>query len=226
MVSDLMSASAESPADPSLDADQAAAIDAMLPYVPQFGWTERAVRMSLLDAGQDGSEAAFRFPGGAAEMIETFFGLALRRAIAKAEPEIAGEMRLGKRVRGVVKALLDELSLNQDATRRAIAWLILPRQARVTARMLAALVDGIWHAAGDQSADFSWYTKRASLVGIMLPTLLFWLNDFEADNEATLAFFDRRLADLARVGRARTRMQGLGASLLGPRVAGRAGLRA
>jgi ubiquinone biosynthesis protein COQ9 len=218
MVSDVMSASAESLSDPSLDAEQAAAMDAMLPYVPQFGWTSRALRESLRDAGGDGSEAEFRFPGGAAEMIETFFGLALRRAIARAEPEIAGEMRLGKRVRGVVKALLDELSLNKDATRRAIAWLILPRQARVTARMLAALVDGIWHAAGDQSADFSWYTKRASLIGIMLPTLLFWLNDFEAENEASLAFFDRRLADLGRVGAARARMSEFCASLMGPRA--------
>jgi ubiquinone biosynthesis protein COQ9 len=86
---------------------------------------------------------------------------------------------------------------------------------------MASLVDGIWHAAGDQSADFSWYTKRASLAGIMLPTLLFWLNDIEFDNETTLAFFDRRLDGLARIGRARSRLQGFCAGMIGPRFGSR-----
>ena len=155
-------------------------------------------------------------------MIEGFFALSLERAVALASPEIAGEMRLGKRVRAVVAALLAELSLNKEATRRAMSWLVLPRQAALSARLTAKLVDGIWHAAGDQSSDFSWYTKRASLAAVMLPTLLFWLNDLDFDNETTLAFFDRRLQGLAAIGEARARLQTLCAGLMGPRSRGAA----
>ena len=201
----------------AVDPEQAAAVDAMLPLVPLHGWTARALAEALKQAGADSSEAEWRFPGGAPEMIETFFALSLERAVARAQPEIAGEMRLGKRVRSVVAALLRELALNKDATRRAMSWLILPRQAGLSARLMAALVDGIWHAAGDQSSDFSWYTKRASLAAIMLPTLLFWLNDMDFDNETTLAFLDRRLADLSSIGRTRARVQRLCAGLIGPR---------
>jgi ubiquinone biosynthesis protein COQ9 len=204
-------------ADPTVAADQAAALDAMLPLVPTYGWTSRALAEALKEVGGDPSEAEWRFPGGPPEMIEQFFALALGRAIAAVAPEIAGEMRLGKRVRAVVGALLTELSPHKEAVRRAMAWLLLPRHAALTARLMASLVDGIWHAAGDRSSDFSWYTKRASLAGIMLPTLLFWLNDMDFDNETSLAFFDRRLEGLSVIGRARGRVQRLCEGLIGPR---------
>ena len=200
-----------------VDPEQAAALDAMLPMVPLYGWTGRALAESLKEAGADASEATWRFPGGAPEMIETFFTLSLDRAVARAAPDIAGEMRLGKRVRGVFGALLAELALNKEATRRAMAWLILPPQAALSARLVALLVDGIWHAAGDQSSDFSWYTKRASLAAIILPTLFFWLNDIDFDNETTLAFFDRRLKGLGGIGRARVRIRKLCEGIIGPR---------
>jgi ubiquinone biosynthesis protein COQ9 len=200
-----------------VDPEQAAALDAMLPLVPMYGWTSRALAEGLKENGADPSDVAWRFPGGAPEMIETFFALSLERAVARAAPEIAGEMRLGKRVRALVAALLAELALHKDATRRALSWLILPRQAGLSARLMTTLVDSIWHAAGDQSADFSWYTKRASLAAIMLPTLLFWLNDMDFDNETTLAFFDRRLEGLSAIGRARARVQKLCEGFIGPR---------
>jgi ubiquinone biosynthesis protein COQ9 len=200
-----------------LDPEQAAALDAMLPLVPLYGWTTRALAEALKLAGEDESAAAWRFPGGAPEMIESFFALSLDRAMARATPTIASEMRLGKRVRALVAALFGELGLHKDATRRAISWLILPRQAALSARLMASLVDGIWHAAGDQSSDFDWYTKRASLAAIMLPTLLFWLNDIDFDNETTLAFLDRRLDDLAAIGRTRARLRTLFEGIIGPR---------
>jgi ubiquinone biosynthesis protein COQ9 len=208
-------------ADPTVEPEQATALDIMLPFVPLRGWTRRALAEALTEAGGDPSEAEWRFPGGAPEMIECFFALSLSRAVEKVGPDIAGEMRLGKRVRTVVGALLTELSAHKEAMRRAMAWLMLPRHAALTARLMAALVDGIWYAAGDQSSDFSWYTKRASLAGILLPTLLFWLTDVDFNNESSLAFFDRRLAGLARIGRARARLKGACAGMIGPRFGGR-----
>ena len=66
-------------------------------------------------------------------------------------------------------------------------------------------MDAIWHAAGDRSADFAWYTKRLILAAIYAATLLFWLRDDSDDDAATLAFLDRRLADHARFHKAQRR---------------------
>jgi ubiquinone biosynthesis protein COQ9 len=68
-------------------------------------------------------------------------------------------------------------------------------------------VDAIWHAAGDRSADFSWYTKRALLTGVYGATVLFWLRDASEDDAATLAFLDRRLAGIGRIGGVRRRAE-------------------
>jgi len=80
-------------------------------------------------------------------------------------------------------------------------------------------VDSIWHAAGDTSADFSWYTKRAILTAVYTATLLFWLRDTSEDDEASLQFLDRRLAGVGKIGGLRKKFEGrlkdLGARLPG-----------
>jgi ubiquinone biosynthesis protein COQ9 len=83
--------------------------------------------------------------------------------------------------------------------------LALPGHARLAARCTAHTVDAIWHAAGDRSADFSWYTKRAILTGVYAATVLYWLRDTSDDDTATLAFLDRRLAGIGRIGSLRRR---------------------
>ena len=72
----------------------------------------------------------------------------------------------------------------------------------------ARTVDAIWHAAGDRSADFSWYTKRAILTGVYAATVLYWLRDTSDDDTATLGFLDRRLAGVGHIGSLRRRAEG------------------
>ncbi len=91
----------------------------------------------------------------------------------------------------------------------ALAVLAWPRNALVAAACTARTVDAIWHTAGDRSADFSWYTKRAILAGVYTATLLFWLRDDSADDAASLEFLDRRLADVNRIGGLRRGVAGL-----------------
>ena len=64
--------------------------------------------------------------------------------------------------------------------------------------LLYRTVDAIWYAAGDTSADFNFYTKRATLAGVFSSTLFYWLNDRSEGNEATWAFLDRRIDDVMR----------------------------
>jgi ubiquinone biosynthesis protein COQ9 len=49
-------------------------------------------------------------------------------------------------------------------------------------------------------------------------TVLFWLRDTSEDDVDTLAFLDRRLAGVGRIGRLRGRAEGLVARLPRPRA--------
>ncbi|HVZ10456.1 COQ9 family protein [Rhodopila sp.] len=188
------------------------AIMAMLPHVTFDGWTTRALRAGLADAGMPADEADLLFPGGPVDMIETFCDLADRRMedAAGALPP----MRLSQRVRAVIALRLEQNRPFKAAIRRAVTLLAMPRNARAAAACTARTVDAIWHAAGDRSADFAWYTKRAHLTVIYTATILFWLRDPSEDDTDTLAFLDRRLAASAQVHRLRQRAESVAGRLL------------
>lgn len=177
------------------------AIRAALPHVADLGWTRAALRAGLRDAGRDPLELAWLFPRGPAEAIEAWSDLADREMEAAAAVEDLLSLRIPDRIRRAVILRLEAIEPHKEAARRALAQLALPWNAPVAARATARTVDSMWYAAGDTSADFSWYTRRATLAGIYAATLAFWLQDGSPDMEATRRFLDRRLADLARFQR-------------------------
>jgi ubiquinone biosynthesis protein COQ9 len=190
-------------APPERMPERDAAIEAMLPHIPFDGWTKRALKAGIRDAGMPADEADLLFPLGAVDMIETFSDLADRRMEEGAADLL--EARLPARVRAVIALRLQQNRPHKEAIRRALAVLALPRNAKAAAATTARTVDAILHTAGDRSADFSWYTKRAILAGIYGTTLLYWLRDPSEDDAATLEFLDRRLTGLGRVRRIRGR---------------------
>jgi ubiquinone biosynthesis protein COQ9 len=185
-----------------------AAVMAMLPHVAFDGWTKRALRHGLADIGQPVDDAELLFPGGAIDMVTCFCDVADRRMEQAAADLDMTELRLPARVRAVIVLRLQQSRPHKEAIRRALAVLALRGQT-AAAGCTARTVDAIWHAAGDTSADFSWYTKRAILASVYSSTLLFWLRDSSEDDAETLAFLDRRLAGVGRIGKLRRRAEGL-----------------
>jgi ubiquinone biosynthesis protein COQ9 len=194
-------------APPERSAERDAAIEAVLPHVPFDGWTSRAMRRALESIGMAPDDAPLLFPGGAADMVEAFCDLADRRMEEAAAAQDWSALRLPQRVRALIALRLQQNRPNKEAVRRALSVLALPRNARVAAACTARTVDAIWHAAGDASADFSWYTKRAILTGVYAATLLYWLRDDSMDDAATLAFLDRRLSGVRQIGQVRRRAE-------------------
>jgi ubiquinone biosynthesis protein COQ9 len=195
-------------APPERGPERDAALEAMLPHVPFDGWTRAGLARGLADLGAPPDEVELLFPGSAVAMVEAFCDLADRQMTAgAANLDLAGK-GLTARVRAVVALRLAQVRPHKEAVRRAVAVLVLPMHARQAAACTARTVDAIWHAADDRSADFSWYTKRALLAAVYGSTLLFWLRDTSPDDAATLAFLDRRLAGIGRIGKLRGRASG------------------
>ena len=189
---------------PERSPERDAAIFALVPHVPFDGWTRNALRRGLADIGASPDDAALLFPGGAADMIEAFCDWADRR-MEEGAAAIDPAMRLHERVRAVIALRLEQNRPFKEAIRRGVALLALPMHTRLAVVCTARTVDAIWQAAGDQSADFSWYTKRAILTAVYAATMLYWLRDSGEDDVTTLAFLDRRLAGVGRIGSVRRR---------------------
>lgn len=190
--------------------DRDAVIRALLPLVPAMGWTGRAIAAALREAGLPEEEATFLFPRGAVSAVEAWIDLTDREMAAEAG-DLAG-LRTPGRVRALIAARLRLTAPHKEAARQAAALLALPWNLPASLRATGRTASAIWYAAGDASADFSWYTRRASLSAVYGATLAFWLRDDSEDPGPALDFLDRRLAGLARVGRCRARLRNMRAA--------------
>lgn len=176
-----------------------AAIEAVLPHVAVHGWSRAALCRAV------GEDAVRLFPGGAPDLVEAYIDLMDRRMVAQAAEALA-EARLSQRVRILIATRLRLSEGQKPAVRRAALLLTMPQHAVLAARCTARTVDAIWHAAGDKSADFAWYTKRAILAGVYTSTLFYWMNE-TATQAAALDFLDRRLAGVARIAKFRAAVE-------------------
>ena len=177
-------------------------IEAALPHVPFDGWTITALRHGAADAGLDVAKAMHAFPGGSRDMVAHLSALSDRRMLAALERMDLPSMGVTERVRTAVRLRLEQAEPHREAIRRSIAFLAMPQNTLLGAKLLHRTVDAIWHAAGDTATDWNWYSKRGLLAGVLGATVLCWLNDGSEGHTVTWDFLDRRLADVARFGKA------------------------
>ena len=156
---------------------------------PRLGWALAAAR----------AEPPFASAGA---LLADFAALADRWMTEDAAAADMAGLRTAGRVRAVVALRLVRLGPYREALRRAAGLRLLPHVAPWSTRAMAATVDAVWHAAGETLDDATRHTKRATLAAVLAATFLFWLR---ADDAATLAFLDRRLADVGRIGKIRAR---------------------
>jgi len=179
-----------------------AAVLAALPHVPRLGWTEAALEAGLHDLGEEPASHRWLFPRGPLGAIEAWIDLTDRRMEEAAALEDLQALRIPARIRRLIAIRLEQAAPHREALRRALALMAVPWNAGAAARTLARTADAIWAAAGDRSADFSWYTRRATVAAIYAATLAYWLRE-PGGVDAALEFLDRRLAGMARLRRPR-----------------------
>ena len=189
-------------------------LEASLRHVAFDGWTAKALARGAKDAGAGATGLARAFPGGPRAAALHFGDFTDRRMAEALGRRLRRKpMRTQERVAAAVRARIGVLAPHREAVRRLFAFLALPRNAGLAARLLWRSADAVWRAAGDTSTDFNYYTKRALLSGVYSSTLLFWIADKSEDFAATDAFLERRIADVMRIFSLRGRLKAAGDNL-------------
>lgn len=178
---------------------------AALPNVAFDGWTDALLRHAVQDAGLEPTMAARAFPGGVVDLAAFFVADADRRMVAALRKADLPALPVRQRIATAVRIRLEQNDAHREAIRRALGLFALPRHAGLGLKTLYRTVDAIWRAAGDRSTDYNFYTKRALLAGVYSATLVYWLNDNSEGHEETWAFLDRRIADVMRIERVKSR---------------------
>ena len=189
---------------------------ASLHHVVFDGWTKAALQAGVQDAGFDADMALRAFPGGLPDLAQHMADWADRRMLDELADLDLDAMRVRDRVAAGVKARLQVVTPYREAVRRLLAYLTLPQNAPMAARQTWRTVDEIWYAAGDDAADFNYYTKRSLLLPVYTTTVLYWLNDDSDGMAATWDYLDRRISDVLKVPALKARIQKALSSLPGP----------
>ena len=189
---------------------------ASLHHVVFDGWTKAALQAGVQDAGFDADMALRAFPGGLPDLAQHMADWADRRMLDELADLDLDAMRVRDRVAAGVKARLQVVTPYREAMRRLLAYLTLPQNAPMAARQTWRTVDAIWYAAGDDAADFNYYTKRSLLLPVYTTTVLYWLNDDSDGMAATWDYLDRRISDVLKVPALKARIQKALSSLPGP----------
>jgi ubiquinone biosynthesis protein COQ9 len=192
---------------PLADDQRAALIAAMLPNVAFDGWSRPTLRAAARRVGMPADEALALFPNGAAELVACFSRWADVRMLDRFEAMVPEPLRISESIALAIATRLEIIAPWREAVRRALLVLALPRHGPLGLRLLYETVDAIWYAAGERATDFSFYTKRVTLAAIYAATLLYWLEDSSPDFSDTRAFLERRLSEVAAIGKARQRFE-------------------
>ncbi|MBM3643472.1 MAG: COQ9 family protein [Alphaproteobacteria bacterium] len=195
------------PTDPDTSARDGL-VDALLGEAAFSGWTRAALATAASGLGLPEGEADRLFPGGPGQVLAFASRRADLRTVRDMEAAGVGRLKIRERIRLGVRTRLETHGGAPEAVRRALAFLALPTQAGLGLKLLYDTVDAIWYAAGDTSADFNFYTKRAILGGVLSATTLHWVNDRSAGHEKTWAFLDRRIEDVMTIEKVKARVRG------------------
>jgi ubiquinone biosynthesis protein COQ9 len=184
---------------------------ATLAHVAFDGWSFKSVEAGAIDSGKElgwGSEMARRaFPDGIHDLIGHLADWTDRRMLHELAKLDLDSMRIRDRISTCICLRLKILAPYREGLRRLLSYLALPQNTMQAARLTWAIADTIWYAAGDQSSDYNYYTKRGLLASVYSTTVLYWLADESDGFVDTLSYLDRRIANVMKIPVATSRIK-------------------
>lgn len=179
-----------------------------LPHIAFDGWTMDTLARGAIEAGYTAQHAHQAFPGGVLDAIlfhSHHADFMMEETLAR--DYTLATMRVRERIATAVLVRLKAHSAHREAIKRATAILALPWNAPHGLKALYKTVDTMWHAAGDTSTDFNFYTKRLLLANVYMSTLHVWLSDESPQLQDTQAFLHRRIENVMQIEKAKAKMK-------------------
>ncbi len=159
--------------------------------VPKYGWSRDTLLKSAKKLKISTPTLANLFPSFEYDVLK--FLISQNNILVEKQFNSFNSSRL--KVRDKIKTILElkfETNLYlKKALPEMLKFLLRPGNLLMSIKMLHQNSDFIWNLAGDQSNDFSYYSKRGLLSMIYLATLIYWLNDRSEKNIGTKNFISK-----------------------------------
>jgi ubiquinone biosynthesis protein COQ9 len=184
-----------------------AVLEKALDHAPELGFSDALLARAAKEADVGAEMMLHLFADGPASLVAYFSERCDAQMEASLKQQDLAAMKVRERITAAVLARIDALKAHKEAARRAAAFLLLPPNAALAAKLVYQSVDAMWRAAGDASTDFNFYTKRAILAGVYSSTLLRWFNDTSEDESDTRAFLAARVDNVMQFEKFKSEMR-------------------
>lgn len=166
--------------------------------VIEEGWSKNLSK-KLIENKIKSTDLAYLFPNGYIDILN--FALSqVNEALEKKIKKInIINFPVSKRVKKILSLRLNILNEDKIFYKKTFNHLLLPHNTKLMKKNLYDTVDNIWYFAGDNSTDFSFYTKRFSLAIIYVNALFVFYNKNIQESELNIENNLRKISKIPKI---------------------------
>ena len=159
--------------------------------VPKYGWSRETLLHCAKKQRITTPNLALLFPSFEYDVLK--FLIAQNNNIVEKNYNSFNHSRLKTRdkIKTILELKFDNNTYLKQALPEMLKFLLRPGNIFMSIKMLHENSDFIWKLAGDESNDFSFYSKRGLLSMVYLATLIYWLNDKSTKGIGTKNFISK-----------------------------------
>lgn len=169
--------------------------------VRKDGWSKNILK-KLLNNNTTASDLTFFFPNGYKDLLN----FALKEINQSLDVKIKKiniiNFPLSKRIKKILFYRLEILNGDKIFYKKTFNHLLLPQNSKIMKKNLYYNVDNMWYQAGDNSTDFSFYTKRLTLAVIYVNALFVLFNK---DIQDAYSNIDKNLKRISKIPKIKDR---------------------
>tara|TARA_B100001287_G_scaffold275650_2_gene283897 strand:- start:541 stop:1170 length:630 start_codon:yes stop_codon:yes gene_type:complete len=166
------------------------------------GWSKN-ILAKLNNDKLKSSDITYLFPNGYIDLLN----LSLNEINISLEKQIDKiniiNFPISKRIKKILMKRLEIINKDKIFYKKTIRHLLLPNNSQTMKNSLYNSVDKMWYLAGDNSTDFSFYTKRITLAIIYTNALFILFNQSYDNVEENI---DRNLKRISKIPKLKDRL--------------------
>ena len=165
--------------------------------VVKYGWGSNIIK-KLEQLKVNSEDLTLLFPNGKQSLINFSYEVLNSKVKSKINNNIIN-FGIGKRIKKILILRLEVMEKDKLFFKKTFFHLLLPQNSNIMKKNLYKSVDEIWNMAGDNSTDFSFYTKRITLAAIYINALVIFFNKNINKAETNLDINLKRISKIPEI---------------------------
>ncbi len=163
------------------------------------GWSQNIIKKLIKNKNISSTELTLLFPNGYRDLLRFSLKVinnTLERNIKKIN---IINFSLTKRIKKILLMRLEILNKDKIFYKKTFNHLLLPQNSKIMKINLYNTIDEMWYLAGDNSTDFSFYTKRLTLGAIYVNALFIFFNKSYEEAETNINKNLERISKIPKI---------------------------